>query len=536
MVAQDLFLLEEVTMSSYGQEDFKALNTDYFRGQWFSTEKDPDVLLSQRENITKLRMLSTWLIRNNFMADSSREAVVNHVCGDQVIVKPMYRRKLHKGLARKLNRDLAQVNKSRDISLPEILRQVAGMSFEKGDCLVNITLNPKVEKGLKTYVEVIDGGRIKNPPAYRKDPSVIEGIKTVDGIAVGAFVRKLQDANRIYTTRSERDEDFVYLPFFREADVDGEKVVRRVALLVKNGKFCPADQTRGIPPLTSATPLHRYFEDYLNTTLINKRTSGGIAGFIQSTNSNETADNLLVSGRNQNDMNVRGMLAPGMIASLKPGETLQPFIPRPASEGDDMFIKRILRLTGMPMQIPYEILHQDLKDVNYSSWKGGQLKMERSLIGWDIWATKVARLVVSSVLFEYYMMGDTNIKPDDIDLYIKAPRSSILDPEKDARGEKTELTNETTSIHDIHDRRGTDYDSTRSERIDEALDKVEEDALVLVKRKELEAKYGIEFPETVQANAKQDRQGGTRKGEKVDKNGEVDEDTKKERRKDDGNW
>jgi len=512
------------------KEDFKPLQTDYFSGRWFNTETDIDVLLSRRENLPRLRMLSNFLVRNNFLASGAQFATVNHVCADKVVVKPMYRKRVHRGLLDRLTSDLSQIDKSRSESIPEIIRQITGMSFEKGDCLVNIALD-KNRKGTKTYCEVIDGSRIKTPPKHRKDPTVVEGIKKIGGVPVGAYVRKLQEVIKTYSVRPERDEDFVYVPFFRDIEVDGEIVNRRVAILVKGGNFSPSDQTRGIPATIASSGLYRYYEDYLNTTLIGKRVSNAITGFITTTNSGQTADNLQGLGKS-NQLETRGMLNPGMIASLKPGESITPFVPRAQSEGDDMFSKRILRLSSVPNQLPYEILHQDLSDINYSSWKGGQMQMNRSLVGWDIQAIKAFRLVVQSLLLEYYMTGLTNLKPDDITLILDIPRPTILDPEKDARGEKTELTNGSASIHDLHDRRGTDYDATLSEQTQEKLDQTEQEAIILRKKKELSEKYGIVFPE----NTKQDKTASVRKGEQVDDNGEIDEETKKERRRDDGNW
>jgi len=512
-------------------EDFKALETDYFSGQWFSSEKDLDVLLSQNETLPRLRMLSTYLCRNNILTGSAREAIVAHVCGDTVTVKPMVNRKINKKILTRLTQDLSQVDASRSMSMPELIRGIAGMCYEKGDGLLNIYIDPKIGGQTKTVVEFINGSRIKTPPKFRKDPNVLEGIRKKKGVPVGAYVRKLQDTTLNH--RIDRDDDFEYVNFFKKITVDGVEMERRVALMVTKGEFNALDSTRAIPSTIASAPMNRYFLDNLNTILIGKRVSNAVSGFITTTNQQDTADALAQAGVSNGKMPVRGMLNPGMIGILKPGEQISMLTPRAASEGDDMFNKRVLRLSGLPHQMPYELVHQDLGDLNYSSYKGGQTQLKRSLVGWDIQAYKVVRLVALNLLLEYYMTGYTSIKPDSVDLVINIPRPTILDPEKDARGEKTELANKTASVHDLHERRGTDYASTMDERLEESLDQITQDALVLKKKKELEEQYGILFPETVEAN---DRKAKVREGETVDENGEPDEDAKKERRKDDGNW
>ena len=517
--------------------DFKQLNNDYFTGKWFESEKDIDVLLSKQNNLQRLRMLSTYMVRNNFLSHGTREAIVSHVCGDRVTVKPVYRKKIHKRILDRLTIDLAQADVSRSISLPEIIRQQAGMSFEKGDTLINICSTGKPENGTMTYVEVIDGSRIKTPPKFRRDSSVIEGIHKVGGIMLGAWVRKLQDTIGIsYAVASESDANFVYVPFFSDIEVDGVMMHRRVALLVKGGNFSTSEQTRGVPATVASAGLNRYHEDSLNVELVGKRLRNAIVGFITTTDKKGTADNLADMSDDNNQLESRGMLNPGTLASLKPGEAITLLNPSSHTDGDDLNTKRILRLSALPNQIPYEILHQDLSGVNYSSLKAGQTQMNRSLTGWDIQAMKVAKLVVDSFLFEYYMTGYVNVKPDDLSVFIDIPRPVILDNEKDARGEKIELSNGSSSIHDLHERRGTDYDSTQAERQDEALQSVQMEAEILVERKRLSELYGITFPED-QSVGKSPSKTTIRPGEQVDPTTKQpsDED-KRNRRIEDGNY
>lgn len=512
-------------------KDYKQLETDYFQQCWLSHEDDVDVLMTRQQNLPKLRLLSSYLLRNTFIAPGLRESVVNYTVGKKLVVKPLYRKTVHKRIHNRLTRDLAGIDKSRSESLVNIMRKATGMTFEKGDAIIHVAVDRKRKStDTSSFVEVINASRIKTPPKYRKDANVIEGVRRSDGIIVGAYVRKLQDVTTV-TRRLDRDEDFTYLPFFKDVTLpDGTRVKRRVAMLMKAGTFSETDQTRGLPPLTPSMNLIRYYEDYLNVLLVNKRVSGAVVGFTKTVNKHGTTD-ALANHMNQG-LGYRGMMAPGTIASLQPGEDITFLTPRASSEGDDMFNQRILRLIAHPIRIPYELAYQDLSAVNFASWKSGQIELISSLTGWDIEAMKMAHMVVNNILLEYHIKGITNLTPDQIRLQIYLPRTSILDPEKTSRSEKIDLTNKSKSLHGLHDEHGTDYESTYEEQVAEAVDDIRKQAKVLVEKKKLSEEHGIVFPDD-QEPEKRDTSSSRRPGES--EGPDLDEEDARERRKEDDN-
>jgi hypothetical protein len=510
--------------------DFKQLNTDYFQASWFNTDVDVDVMLTRQDNLPRLRMVSSYLLRNTFLAAGLREAVVNYSVGRKITVKPMFRKSIHKRLQKRLVRDLAGINQSRTDSLVTVLRKATGMSFEKGDCIINMSVDSgRKPTTTRSFIEVIDGSRIKTPPKHRKNDNVVDGILKKNGVPIGAYVRKIQSVNTV-TRRLDKDEDFSYLPFFKDVTLpSGEVKQRRTAMLYRAGTFSSSESTRTLPALTPSMNLIRYYEDYLNTVLIGKRVSNALVAFIRTVNKNQTSDNLanLQSG---SGLQKRGMMDPGTIANLNPGEDIVAITPRAQSEGDDMFSQRILRLIAFPLRIPYEIAYQDLEKVNFASWKSGQIEMITSMTGWDINASSAARFIVNNLLLEYHIQGFTTLLPDDIDLKILFPRTSILDPEKTSRSEKIDLVNKSKSLHGIHEEHGTDYESTYAERVTEAIDDLKLKVKLAVETKKAEEKHGIILTEEEDTGKRETpRREGESSGE------DLDEEDARERRQSDGN-
>ncbi len=510
-------------MAGYAEEDWKQLETDYHSNSWFRTEEDPDILLTKQQALPRLRMLSSYLVRNSFSGAGLQQAVVNYTVGKVIDVKVKQKKRTNERVSARLKKDLKKVDPERVSSIASVMRQATGMTFEKGDLLFNTF----VDKSGNLACELISGSRIKTPPKEQKNPNVVEGIKKKDGRAIGAYVRKPQVSNLL---RLNRDEDFMYVPFFRDITIHGKVYSRRVARMMQAGSIQPADASRAVPPLTPSTGLIRFLEDYLNTTLVCKKASSTIAGFLETNSPKDTADNL--SDQSQKGlMKKRGKIQGGAIMSLNRGEKVSFLTPRAASEGDDMFIKRILRLIAFPFRLPYEIAFQDLADVNYSSWKSGQMEIGITINPWEDQVTSCVELYVNNKLLQYHSEGLTKKLPNDFSIITVYPKKSILDPEKDGRGNALEITNKTTSIQEINRNQGTDYETTYNERTKEMEDDVKLESKRLKLIKEEEEAHGIIFPEASQ----QEQEERTSKKREGESSGKTTDEEKRERRHVDGN-
>lgn len=511
------------------ENDFKQLDSDYYGIDYFSNEEDMDVMLAKGDNLPRLRQISDWLMRNSFIAPGMRKAITDYTVGSHLVIKPMFRKKIHKGLARRLKRDMKRVDLDRGKSITQVLVDIFSAAFTGGDCILNTSADPDSDsRYAQSFLEVVTAKRIASPPSKVNDSNVVHGIvrSKTTGKITGAYIRKVQNPN-IQRLLIDEDDSFTFLPFYQyDTDSNGVTTRRQTAMLVSYPINSEPTQTRQTPPIQSIMALIRYYEDYLNTTLIGKKVSNAFAGFITATDKAGTMDNLQAMTPNTRNLPNRGNIRPGTLPVLNKGETINFGQPKSASEGDDLLQRRILQLMSFPIGFPYEIMFRDLANVNYNSWKSGELTMDKSLSALIELRDAIITFVLNTWQYEYHKKGFTTLSPDDIETIHSMPGSAILDKEKDGRGDKLNLTNKTKSVHDVHDENGTNYETTLAERKQEALDEVGIDTDVLVLKKKNAELFGIEFPE----DKTESRTTAKRDGEST-----LDEDDARERRKEDGN-
>jgi hypothetical protein len=488
-------------------EEFSQLeNSPWIHRSWLSGfENDADRELGERSTLSDLRRISARLVKQNLIAAGIQQAYINMVCGGNIIVNCLGERKIDKLLVERLK----SVDLDGLMSLTDMVAQMVTSATTGGDVLVTMPIHDG-----KKYVELIEAGRINTPSDLVKDPTIRLGIKYKGKKMVGAYVRQLIVSPHQTKSYVDSSENYKYFPFYTSSG-------KRLAMLFRMPLNIRPDQTRMYPLLTPIMNMLRYIDTFLEYNLVSSMVASSFSVFIRSKNPEGTRDNM--AKQNQTGLKNVGQLSPGQIFYLNgASESVEFASPNRPSDNADQFLRRLLRLVSMTMRMPYETLFLDLSEANYSSFKSGSLEVNRNKRRWDSALRPVLDWICREMLNEMWSNGIINKTPESFDLSIVMPKLGVIDEEKTARADRMSITdNKTKSQRLVIDESGEDFDIIQEHLDEEALIATERQAKVLVRQKQLEEKYDIEFnPEA----------------KPTDEAFDPESESNKDNRKDDGNW
>lgn len=522
-----------------------ADDTPYTKNWNIFGEYTPDYALDASNSLMTLRARSQQLIRDNPIVSGLQQAYVNSVCSYGPVIKSGSEIRLR---AKKADAILAPLLASADlsgcISLTNLIETIVASSFSDGDILINLPLDSS-KSGVQTVVELIEAFRVATPIEYtrynKNDPMygrVRHGVQyDAQGRVEGYWVLKanISDMN---STRFQV-KDFDYYPMYRSAvGADGIEYRRRVTYLFKAPAGNRPLASRQYPLTAALITTLKNLDDFSEAVVIGARVAACFAAFVQTKNPNKAIASMTTDSEGNTTTTPDGTkrharLQPGQIFYLNLNEEISFASPNKPSDNTDSFLLRNYKTISMSIRIPYILAFLDTEQVSYSSWRGAVLEAFKTVQRWRRELNSVIDWVVSTWLTEAMTLGLVN--STEANLKIRWPSVGVLDVEKEARGNKLELENGTKSRQMICDEQAIDYEVVQQERTEEALEAVELQAKILVRQKELEEEFGIEFipeKETATSGGKNTKR---RPGEKDD-GGTVSDDDATERRKEDGNW
>jgi capsid protein len=389
----------------------------------------------------------------------------------------------------------------------------------------------KSRVGTQTVLELIEAQRLRTPAESKNKErdEVRNGVKyDSKGHVLGYYVKKYDKIDRYGDTLA----NFDLYPHTRTAG----DVTRTVTRLFKAPLNSRPTGSRQYPVVTPIISLLKQMEDYLEAIIIGARVAACFAAFVTSNNpagafnAFTTNDDGTVTDPQDSYSDRRvHKLFPGMVAYLKPNENISFASPNRPNDNVDAFLVRLSKIAAMYLRIPYEILFLDLTESNYSSWKGASNELKKLTNRWRRQLEVIVTWYVRTVLLENIAKGNIRGDLSQIKIKVRWPSHGLLDPEKEARAHNLELKNGTNSPQRICEEEGISYEEVQQELLEDEIRAIERRAEVLKRQKELEEEYGIQF----QIEGKtEERETDKRPGE-----GDVlDDEEKKERRKEDGNW
>lgn len=507
---------------------FKAAENNPYNFSWeYDNSKTPDYDLEKSNNLTTLVNRSRQLIKDNAVVFGLQQAWITSMVGEG---PEIYFNGKKKTTNSRLNEILNNFLDCADVtglkSFHDILIDIASCKFSDGDMLISLP-QVNVNGRLTTRVEIIESHRIRTPLNKKTEifsNLVRNGVQyNKDGSVEGFWVVNADKVDKGIVD----DKDYTFYPVYRE--YDGYK--RKVTILCRIISGRRATSSRQYPLTVPIMELVKYHDDFQQAVLIGARVAACFAAFIEASDPSVARKTLTTNTQTGATNEVNGQpistLKPGLITALKKGDKITFSSPNKPSDNTDDLTLRMYKTFSMAIRMPYIVAFLDTEEVSYSSWRGAVVEWSKSIKTEHKDFNRIINWIVETVIAESYVNGE--LKDFDINnqaLKIRWPSLGILDKEKDNRANK--LSNElgTISKRDICDENGEDYDEILKEREQEALDEVELQAEVLKKKKELEEKFGIEFPVEKGTNSNSDE--GAEGEESTPK--------QKERRKQDGNW
>ena len=311
-----------------------------------------------------------------------------------------------------------------------------------GECFIKLNYfeTPKQPYNLK--LEVLEPDRVYTPNSLLSDKSVVEGVKIdKNGRIEGYYISSEHplDATGAVTEKfikvygSENQKNIIHLLFTERPE-----------------------QIRGIPVLSPVIEPLRQLGNYTEAELTAAVISGLYAVFIESDANNiEGADtgeleavenDLLVDSEDETTIE----LAPGMIASLNPGEKAKATNPGRPNAQFDPFVTSILRQIGSALEVPYELLIKHFT-ASYSASRAALLeawKMFRKRREW--FSENFIQPIYEEWLNEAYLLGRVELKNYGTDFLIdkawcgsqwNGPSQGQIDPLKEANAAVIRINN-----------------------------------------------------------------------------------------------
>lgn len=163
-------------------------------------------------------------------------------------------------------------------------------------------------------------------------------------------------------------------------------------------------QLRGVPFFAPVLTYFKDLADYLEAEVVAARVSACLAVFITKTDPYQGGA-MYGTDVQANNQRLQG-LEPGMLNYLALGEKIEVVDPKRGGETFNAFVEGVLRVIGVSLGLPYELLVKDFSKTNYSSARAALLEGRRNFTNWRSWfAAKFCQPIYDLVLEEAYLRG-----------------------------------------------------------------------------------------------------------------------------------
>lgn len=242
-------------------------------------------------------------------------------------------------------------------------------AIEGGDCFVRMrNRRPEDNLSVPLQLQVIESEQVPmTMNEYRGRQKIVAGIQyDVLGKPVGYHFYPNHPGDYLAFISGEMNANTVFVP---ADDVAHLHEVRR-----------PMDG-RGLPMLSQMVIRLSDLDRYLDAELVRKKAAALIGGFIKAPQSSEM-DNPFLTDRDPDDIREVDIepLEPGSFPILPPGYEVSFSQPVDVGQNFQVFLKQELLTIAASLNITYEQLTGDLRDVNDRTLRASMLEFKRFAI------------------------------------------------------------------------------------------------------------------------------------------------------------
>jgi len=363
---------------------------DRLTAGWVTSNSSADAEILS--SLTSLRARSRALVRDAAYARRAKAIVVNNVIGSGIGMQAQVEttRKDDTGAVKyndRVNNEIEELWRKWScaeychtggvLDFGDIERMLMGQIFEAGEVLIREYPIAFGGSPVPYALEVIEPERLAEEyqsslPTQR----TAYGNVIRMGVEVDKFGRPMA-----YLIREGHPGDYSFLRPFAS-----EKLERVSAEFLNHmyvGDRWP--QTRGVPWMHAMLRKLNDLDEYGEAELVAARGAASYMATIESEIDPGSDDPSL--GEEQEDGSFQIALEPGLVPRLRPGETLNPYMPNRPNSQIDPFMRLMIREAAAGTNTSYESLSRDFSQSNYSSSRLAQLddrEMWRTLQMWFI--------------------------------------------------------------------------------------------------------------------------------------------------------
>jgi len=228
-------------------------------------------------------------------------------------------------------------------------------------------------------------------------------------------------------------------------------------------------QLRGVPFFAPVLTYFKDLADYLEAEVVAARVAACLAVFITKTDPYQGAA-MYATDTQTNNQRLQS-LEPGMLNYLALGENINVVDPKRGGETFNAFVEGVLRIIGVSLGLPYELLVKDFSKTNYSSARAALLEGRRNFTNWRSWfAAKFCCPIYDLVLEEAYLRGQFEA-PNFYDYRSEYTRAQWIgggwgwvDPVKEVQSSKLAIDYGLSTLAEEAAGQGRDWEETLEQR------------------------------------------------------------------------
>lgn len=376
---------------------FKAASMSRLRNDWSLPGRGSEADPSQWD-LSVLRERSRDANRNDPIASGATDTLKQNIIGSGLRPQSSIRAKFigisedhAKVLRRQAESAWAQFTPLADsaniLDFDEIQFLAMSKIIEDGEVIAIPTWARETWRPFGRCIEVLESERLSAPTS---------NINAKNGIVFGAR----GEPKTYYISQIDRITGLIgakHTPIAAR-DKNGRPKILHVYPTKRPG------QTRGVPFFAPVLTYFKDLADYLEAEVVAARVAACLAVFISKTDPMGTAIGMGSTTESSGDR-VQG-IEPGMVGYLGVNETINVVDPKRPGDAFPAFIETILRLIGVSLGLPYELIAKDFSKTNYSSARASLLEGRRMFKTWRGWfSRRFCQPIWDLVLEEAYLRG-----------------------------------------------------------------------------------------------------------------------------------
>ena len=485
------------------RRNFEAISGNRTRYDFLSTSKSADSYI--QHGMKSLREHVRELEYNNGFISGPIQRIVKNVVGQgirfqsRIIADNEFRGfpKINQKEADYFNSEIERLFKqwakqSDKRLLQNFYEQQAmceGTLLRDNGVLVIGRTSKRKDRPIPYCLEILEIDRLQTPPGAINEKNIRHGILFDDeGVPKTYYILKRHPGDTFTGLRAED---------FEEVSAFNPNGTRKVLHLYNPIR---PEQTIGYSVFASALKDLQDLDRYREAELYAALEDACMTGIVETENPVGFQGSYTETSENTDQYDRINEFAPGKWHYLKPGEKVSIHSPKRPNNAFGDFVSQILRGPSNALDIPPEVFAQDWHGMNYSNARTVLLMFYLSCrIRQRYLIDHLCIPVYEAVARDFIALGKIkalgfSTRPESYLEHVWiSPGWQWIDPSKEAKGKEIELTNNMETLTDIAAGQGKDID-----------ERLETRARELKKMKELEEKYGIQFPKKQEGKSNPD--------------------------------